>query len=361
MPREVQAADAAAAADVPALDRPALEPGVRQRDDERAPIGAQLHVGICRSTRSGLPMERPLGTPQGDLDEVAAAPVRSRREQAAVGAHAGREWCRWSSSVPGRSSGGERCAPCQRRRARRTRPSPRTTSEPAARHEADAGHFPAVRATTQRPAPAGPATSTTLIVPSAWPARAAGRRRSARRWSRLGPPRRSAGQSPGAGEVPDEDRAVEPGGVERPAVAGDLQAPIPLAWPDSVSVAAPAPDVPHDRVAVVARGDQGAAVRREARPGHGPAVAARRPAHLAGTQVDEADGAVLLAERRGAVVGAERDRALVPAPARGEPTSTRSTGFSVRASRTTSCWSETVSTRRPSRVPSTGERLPARA
>ena len=140
----------------------------------------------------------------------------------------------------------------------------------------------------------GRAMSTTLIVPSAWPT--ASRRPSALSAARR--PVRAAGldrpsQPPRPRQVPDEDRSVEPCREERPAVRADLQRRDPVGVSVQRLGRRAGADVPHDRVTVVARGDQRATVRREARRGDRAAMAPRRAAHGAAAEIDEANGAVL--------------------------------------------------------------------
>ena len=144
---------------------------------------------------------------------------------------------------------------------------------------------------------------------------------------RLGSRRERAAEPAVARQIPDEDRAVEAGAVQRPAVGADLQ-PGDLAGVAVERVAGRRRGhVPDDHALVLAGRGGDAAAPAEGRSHDRADVAPGRPAHPAGDEVEEPHRAVPAAEQQRPVVRAEGRRR--------RRRRTALSGRSVRASRMT--------------------------
>ena len=131
---------------------------------------------------------------------------------------------------------------------------------------------------------------------------------------------------------------------------------MPLASAESVSSAARRADVPQDGVAVVARGDERATVRSEARrQSLGRRDGRRARADDPVVQIDEADGAVGLADCDRAIVRADGEGARGPGRGRRADARSARKGRRVRPSRNLSAVrAVTVEHKRPLPVASGG-------
>ena len=240
-------------------------------------------------------------------------------------------------------------------------PVPRTTASRLPGHEADAGHLAAVRDDRERPARGAAAPSVDHadrpVLRDRAPA--AGRRRSARRPPALGPPASTGRPSRrDAGEVPDEDRAVEAGGVERPPVARDLRARRSR-WRDPTASRPPPRATSHTIASpssLVVTRERPSGVKRA--PVTAAGVTSGRPAHVAGPR-GRRSAPSRPAPPSATVRSSGLSAIALAGCARRRPRCARR-GFSVRASRDRPAPpSATVSTRRPSRVASTASVPPA--